>query len=114
MGSNLGQVVLAKCKNCGKLFIPPAYMCSACGDTDFSEMISSGKGKVLSYTTIRVPPLGFQDQAPYQIGVIELWEGVHLIARIFASKGEEVKIGGNAFFMEKDSAGAYWFKVEKN
>ena len=114
MGNKVGQVILAKCKDCGKLFIPPAYVCSACGSTEFGEVFSSGKGKILSYTTIRVPPLGFQDQAPYEIGVIELFEGFNLVARIFASKGEEVKIGGSAFFMEKDERGAYWFKVEKN
>jgi hypothetical protein len=114
MESNLSQVVLAKCKNCGRLFIPPAYMCSDCGSAEFRNVISGGKGKVLSYTTIRVPPLGFQDQAPYEIGVIELREGVNLIARIVASEGDEVRIGESASFMKKDTSGAYWFKVGKN
>lgn len=56
MESNSNQLLLAKCENCNKLFSMPVYICSKCGNQEFGRVISSGKGRVLSYTTIRVPP----------------------------------------------------------
>lgn len=111
MERNSSHLVLAKCKSCGRLFVPPVYICSECGSTELEDVAAGGEGKILSYTTTRVPPLGFADQAPYEIGVIALPEKVNLTARIVAHEGKEIRIGDGASFVEKDSSGAYWFKV---
>jgi len=39
----------------------------------------SGKGSLYSFTDIHVAPPGFEDLAPYMIGVIELDEGVRMM-----------------------------------
>ena len=111
MESNSNQLLLAKCKSCGRFFVPPVYMCSECGSAELEDVAARGEGKILSYTTIRVPPLGFADQAPYEIGVIALPDKVNLTARIVAHEGKEIRIGEGASFVEKDTSGAYWFKV---
>ncbi len=111
MESKSSNLVLAKCNSCGKLFMPPAYMCSGCGGKELDDVAATGEGNILSYTTIRVPPLGFVDQAPYEIGVIALPEKVNLTARIIAHAGREIRIGDGASFVEKDTTGAYWFKL---
>ncbi len=112
MGSPSNQLILAKCRNCGKLFIPPAYTCSACSHTAFQEAASSGEGSLLSYTKIRVPPLGMEGQVPYDIGVVRLKEDLNLVARIVGEG--EFEIGDPVSFMKKDPNAAYWFKVGKN
>lgn len=40
---------------------------------------ASGKGTLYSFTDIHVAPSGFEDLAPYMIGVIELDEGVRMM-----------------------------------
>ena len=39
----------------------------------------SGKGTLYSFTEIHVAPPGFEDLAPYLIGVVELHEGVRMM-----------------------------------
>ena len=111
MGSHSNQLILAKCKNCGKLFIPPAYTCSACSHTAFQEAVASGEGKLLSYTKIRVPPLGLEGEVPYDIGVVKLKEDLNLVTRIVGDEKKEFEIGDPVSFMKKEPNAAYWFKV---
>lgn len=42
----------------------------------------SGKGAVVSYTTLQEPPEGFEDQAPYMIALVRLDEGPMITAQI--------------------------------
>ena len=77
-----GKLKGLKCKNCGNLILPPRIKCSKCGHKEFEWIDLSGKGKLLTYTVIYVPPKKFKEEAPYAIGVVELDEGVRLEARI--------------------------------
>jgi len=60
MGKDGLQLVLLKCQRCQALFIPPKYNCSQCMGTDFASVVSEWRGKLKTYTTIRVPPLGLR------------------------------------------------------
>ncbi len=42
----------------------------------------SGKGEILSFTTITDPPAGFEDQSPYALALIKLDEGPCLTAQL--------------------------------
>lgn len=108
MEKNSSQLIVLKCQQCHGLFVPPKYSCPQCAGTEFKEVSVSGKGRIMTYTTIRVPPLGFENQVPYDIAIIELPEGIDLTVRLEV-KGKEVpKIGGEAFFLRKEG-GTYWF-----
>lgn len=73
------------------------------------ETVSSGEGEILTYTTIRVPPAGFEDQAPYDICVIRLSEGINVTARIVAQEGGKgPEIGDRVSFLRNEE-GANWF-----
>jgi uncharacterized OB-fold protein len=54
----------------------------------------SGKGKLLTYTRIHAAPTGFEDEAPYTIGVVDLAEGGRLLAIIdnAPENDEEIKL----------------------
>lgn len=109
MGTASNQLMLLKCETCGKLFIPPRYVCAECGGNQFVETVSSGEGEILTYTTIRVPPAGFEDQAPYDICVIRLSEGINVTARIVAQEGGKgPEIGDRVSFLRNEE-GANWF-----
>jgi uncharacterized OB-fold protein len=107
MGSSL---VALKCSACGRIFIPPKYVCPNCYSSNFTEIALSGEGEVQTFTTIYVPPSKFKDEAPYDVAVVKLKEGAHVLARIVRGKNEKVEIGSKVVFVEKKN-GTYFFKL---
>jgi len=65
----------------------------ATGQLNLEWRSVSGRGKVYSYTVTHVPTQGFEDKAPYVVGLIELEEGVRMIANMINVKPDQVKIG---------------------
>jgi uncharacterized OB-fold protein len=55
--------------------------------------VLSGKGKVETFTVIRVAPSEYTDEAPYPIGIIELDDGVKIQCQIADCPAEEIRIG---------------------
>jgi uncharacterized OB-fold protein len=53
----------------------------------------SGKGAVFSYTDTMVPAAGFEDKAPYALIMVDLDEGVRILANYKNYKPEDLKIG---------------------
>lgn len=82
-----------KCKKCGKILFPQRLICPACGSKEFEIINLSGKGKLLTYTIIRIAPPGFGDMVPYAVGIVELDEGVNLLAQIVDVESSTLKIG---------------------
>ena len=67
-----GNVLARKCTNCGELHLATVYFCKECGNKGFEDSIISGKGKIVTYTIMTVPPEGFEKFAPYAWTVMEL------------------------------------------
>lgn len=88
------QIIGSKCEHCGEYFYPKRIICPKCRRAGkLKEVKFSGKGKVLTYTIIRVPPDGFKIYAPYIIGIIELEEGARLLSQITDCEPDEIRIG---------------------
>ncbi len=60
-------------------------------DMEWREV--SGKGMLYSYTVTHVPPRGFEDRGTYVIGVVELIEGVRMMAPLRGIEAGQAKIG---------------------
>jgi uncharacterized OB-fold protein len=82
-----------KCVKCGKVFFPPRLVCNGCKARDFETVDLPEEGEVVSFTVIRTAPSGFEDEAPYAIGVIRLGE-VQVLAQIVDCDFEDIKSGG--------------------
>jgi uncharacterized OB-fold protein len=82
-----------KCKECGSIQFPPRLVCPECGAKEFETLRLSGKGKLLTFTIIRVAPEGFGDLAPYAVGIVELEEGVRVMGQVVDCDPEALKIG---------------------
>jgi hypothetical protein len=82
-----------KCESCDTTYFPPRLVCPQCKKRDLLPAKLAEKGKILTYTIIRVPPHQFADQAPYAVGVIELEDGVKITAQIVDCDFEELKVG---------------------
>ena len=53
----------------------------------------SGTGTVYSFTVTHVPTAGFEGRVPYAVGLIDLDEGVRIIANLVNVQPDDVRIG---------------------
>lgn len=98
---NERKLMGSKCQKCGVLFVPPRSICIKCYSNEMEWVEMKGKGKLAAFTCIAIgPPFmikeGYDRQHPYISGVVELEEGVRVVARIEGvdgSKPETIKIG---------------------
>ena len=80
------------------------YRCPKCNWSDFfetktcprcrselREVLLSGRGKIATFTVIRYPPEGFENDAPYIVALVDLENGPRVIGRITANP-EELKV----------------------
>ena len=86
-----GKLMGTRCKKCGEIYFPPRADCLKCMNDTFEWIEYSGRGKLNSFTTIHVAPKGFEDIAPYTLGVVDLEEGGRLIAWIKDIPKDEIK-----------------------
>ncbi len=90
------NLVGTKCGNCGKVDFPPRAVCPDCGRKSVGKMVShklSGKGTVVTHTTIYDAPSQFDMQKPYVMAIIQMDEGVRLTSQLIDVKPEAVTIG---------------------
>ncbi|NPB01472.1 MAG: Zn-ribbon domain-containing OB-fold protein [Methanopyri archaeon] len=91
---NRYRLVGTVCKNCGEKFFPPRVVCPNCRRSgEMEEYEFSGRGEVYSYSVVRVPPEGFEDKAPYVVGIVKLEEGPLVTGMIVDCEPSEVEIG---------------------
>jgi len=103
-----------KCKECGKINVPPKMVCGQCTSLDMEVVELSGKGNIQTFTTVFVAPEGREAEAPYTIVMVELDEGPWIAGNLIdidPSKatmeliGKRVKLGHKVFPGDKYSAG---------
>lgn len=63
------------------------------GKRNLQWKATSGKGELYSYTITHVPTPGFEDKTPYVVGLVELDEGVRIIANMINLAPDDVEIG---------------------
>jgi uncharacterized OB-fold protein len=88
-----GKLMAGKCRNCGKIHLPPRPLCDNCFHQEFEWLEIEGKGKLLTYTVIHVAPEQFQHLAPYAVGIIQLENGLKLPGMLTAKQQEQLSIG---------------------
>jgi len=88
------KINILKCKKCGKFYLPPMNSCSNCEEisTGFLEEEVEGRGKIYSFTVVRIPPKRYKDLAPFILAIIELENGLRLMGRIICNDFNKVEI----------------------
>ena len=71
-----------KCNQCGNTTCPPKIACQECGSMDCEVVQLSGKGKLVSFTTHYIAPMGRDNEIPYTVALVELEEGPWLIGNL--------------------------------
>jgi uncharacterized OB-fold protein len=89
-----GYLMGSRCKRCGATSFPPRADCEGCMSDDFEFSEVSGKGKLHTYTKIVAAPTGFEDVAPFIVGVVDLEEGGKALAWFGGSiEEDDIEIG---------------------
>jgi uncharacterized OB-fold protein len=102
---------VVKCTSCGKFFVS-AFVCDRCSSENFEEAVINGKGKIFSFTTIRVAPEIYKDQAPYDLALIDLPENLRVTARIKKDPAQNIAIGKEVTLTGTDATGC-WFAIRE-
>jgi uncharacterized OB-fold protein len=82
-----------RCIECQMISFPKRLICPECGSREFETINLSGKGSLVTYTITRVAPVGFADQVPYAVGIVELDEGIRIMAQITDCELDKLKTG---------------------
>lgn len=82
----------SKCKNCEKVWFPPRLICPNCKGKKFELLRLKDKGKIVTFTTIRVAPAEFAVETPYPVAIVELDDGVRVTAQVVDCEIQDIKI----------------------
>jgi uncharacterized OB-fold protein len=93
------QITSFVCEKCGWADFYPAETCPRC-NSNLKQTTISAVGRIVTFTAIRYPPKGFENQAPYVVAIIDIEGGPRVIGRI-SNASDEVKIGADVLLKSK-------------
>jgi uncharacterized OB-fold protein len=86
------RLLIRRCTRCQHLHHPPGPLCPQCQSSDWVAQQMCGRGIVHSYVIVHQPQLpGFS--YPLPVALVELEEGIRLIANLPGISPERVRIG---------------------
>ena len=89
-----GRLKIQYCPACARHQFYPRRFCTQCLSDQIEWVQASGRGRVYTYTVCHVAAHpAFESRVPYAIGMIELDEGVRMLAGIVGSDFEHLAIG---------------------
>ena len=77
-----GRLRIQRCESCGRTVFYPRSVCPHCLSGQLTWFDCSGRGSVYSFTVVHRTSDEFRDQVPFPVGLVELEEGVRLMARL--------------------------------
>jgi uncharacterized OB-fold protein len=89
-----GRLVLRACSTCGRCHFPPRHACPSCWSHELTWIEARGNAIVYSFTVMRrAPGAAWQARVPYVLALVDLPEGVRMMANIVGSDALGVAIG---------------------
>ena len=81
-GARLGELRIQRCAACGRHVFYPRAVCPHCMADSLEWVVAAGTGTVYSFTEVHRTSEEFRAEAPFAVGLIELTEGVRMMARL--------------------------------
>ncbi len=66
-----GRVMGTRCLDCGLMFFPPRAQCYKCLSSNVEWFEVEGAGKLITYSKLKYAPIGFENDLPYYIAVLD-------------------------------------------
>jgi uncharacterized OB-fold protein len=93
-GTRAGELRAQRCRACRHLRFPPSILCPKClgEETDWERL--SGRGTIYTFIVIHRPVHpAFLDDAPYNVAIVELDEGIRTHTNIVECANEDLHVG---------------------
>ena len=88
------ELYLQRCRDCGTIRFPPRAVCPKDLSDNTEWLRASGRGTVYTFTvTHQNHSVGFREELPYVLAVVELAEGPRLMTNIVGCAPDAVRIG---------------------
>ena len=97
------RLPLMKCRHCGQLRRYLTRVCYRCQHTDYDWIEAGGGGTIYAFTEIFYPPTD-EFEAPFVLALVDLDEGVRMMANILHAKGDDLAIGQRVKVVFEDMA----------
>jgi uncharacterized OB-fold protein len=88
-----GRLLGGACGACGRLHFPATADCPYCSAEGCTTRALSGQGTLCLFTTVINRPPGYSGAVPFGFGVVELPEGLRIIARLTETDPERLAFG---------------------
>jgi len=87
------KVMSTRCVDCGIIFFPPRADCYKCLSRNMEWFEIDGTGKLITYSKLKFAPIGFEDDLPYSIAVLDYGD-YKVFGRIASDiPDEDIQIG---------------------
>ncbi len=88
-----GKVMGTRCVDCGQVFFPPRANCYKCLSSNVEWFEVSGIGKLITYSQLKYAPVGFENDLPYSIAVLDYGD-YKIFGRIASGvSDDDIKLG---------------------
>ncbi len=91
-GCRDGALRLQRCRDCERFQFYPRFICRHCQSRNLEWRDASGRGEVASYTVVR-RAISPAYQAPYVVALVDLVEGVRMMAALVDVPPDELQVG---------------------
>jgi len=93
-----------KCQACGFVTTPPRLACRHCGEIGSDIIQLSGRGKIVTFTSVFIPPENRRGQQPYLVVAVELEEGPWIMGNLQGADpaSSNLDLIGKTVFMNND------------
>jgi len=89
-----GRLAIQRCPECGQAVFFPRTVCPRCRRGSPEWIDAAGTGMLYSFSVVARSAIpGYSDEVPYVVALVELDEGVRLMANIVNVAPDEVRIG---------------------
>ena len=91
-GTRDGRLMIMHCNACARDYFYPRPYCPFCFSADTSWKQASGKAKLHTYMIIHRAAPGFESEAPYVVGVVQLDEGPRMMTNIVGIEPDPARL----------------------
>ena len=89
-----GKVMATRCRRCGASYFPPKMDCPKCLSSDVEWFEIKEGGKLATYTTVNYGPSGFENDAPYTLGIVNFPDGLQVFGRLSRNiSKDDIRVG---------------------